>query len=125
MARLGGPPVSAFTLFGAASMSKPVTAMAVLRLVQEGKINLDVDVNTYLKSWKIPPNEYTKNHSLTVRKLLSHTSEIGTHGDMIYDPEKGVPSMLEILDGKPPAPTSPVRVESEPGKSMRTPMVGT
>jgi CubicO group peptidase (beta-lactamase class C family) len=58
--RLGGPPVSGSTLFSAASMSKPVTAMAVLRLAQEGKINLDVDVNTYLKSWKIPANEYTK-----------------------------------------------------------------
>ena len=55
VARLGGPPVSASTLFGAASMSKPVTAMAVLRLVQEGKIDLDVDVNTYLKSWKGEP----------------------------------------------------------------------
>ena len=54
VARLGGPPVSASTLFGAASMSKPLTAMAVLRLVQEGKIDLDADVNTYLKSWKIP-----------------------------------------------------------------------
>ena len=79
VARLGGPPVSASTMFGAASMSKPVTAMAVLRLVQEGKIDLDVDVNTYLKSWKIPANEYTKNHAVTVRELLSHTSGIGTH----------------------------------------------
>jgi len=117
VARLGGPPVSASTtLFSAASMSKPVTAMAVLRLVQEGKIDLDVDVNTYLKSWKIPANEYTKNHPVTVRELLSHTSGIGTHGGMIYDPDKGVPSMLEILDGKPPATTPPVRVESEPGQ---------
>src|SRR5579863_7454373 len=116
VARLGGPPVSASTLFGAASMSKPVTAMAVLRLVQEGKIDLDVDVNTYLKSWKIPANEYTKNHAVTVRELLSHTSGIGTHNGALYDPDKGVPSMLEILDGKPPATTPPVRVEWEPGK---------
>src|SRR5580658_1271030 len=116
VARLGGPPVSALTLFGAASMSKPVTAMAVLRLVQERKIDLDVDVNTYLKSWKIPANEYTKNHPVTVRELLSHTSGIGTHNGAIYDPDKGVPSMLEILEGKPPATTPPVRVESEPGK---------
>ena len=114
--RLGGPPVSASTLFGAASMSKSVTAMAILRLVQEGKIDLDVDVNTYLKSWKVPANEFTKDHPVTVRELLSHTSGIGTHGGMIYDPDKGVPSMLEILDGKPPATTPPVRVESEPGK---------
>jgi CubicO group peptidase (beta-lactamase class C family) len=113
---LSGPSVSAPTLFGAASMSKPVTAMAILRLVQEGKIDLDVDVNTYLKSWKIPGNEYTKNQPVTVRELLSHTSGIGTHNGAIYDPDKGVPSMLEILDGKPPATTPPVRVESEPGK---------
>ena len=116
VARLGGPPVSASTLFGAASMSKPVTAMAVLRLVQEGKIDLDADVNTYLKSWKIPANEYTKDHPVTVRELLSHTSGIGTHNGALYDPDKGVPSMVDILDGKPPATTPPVRVEWEPGK---------
>src|SRR5579875_3808908 len=113
--RLSGPPVSASTLFGVASMSKPVTAMAVLRLVQEGKISLDVDVNTYLKSWKIPANEYTKDHPVTVRELLSHTSGIGTHNGALYDPGKGVPSVLEVLDGKPPATTPPVRVEWEPG----------
>ena len=116
VARLGGPSVSASTLLGAASMSKPVTAVAVLRLVQEGKIDLDADVNTYLKSWKIPANEYMKNHPVTVRELLSHTSGIGTHNGAIYDPDKGVPSMLEMLDGKPPAKTPPVRVESEPRK---------
>jgi CubicO group peptidase (beta-lactamase class C family) len=116
VARLGGPPVSASTLFGAASMSKPVTAMAVLRLVQEGKIDLDVDVNTYLKSWKIPANEFTENRPVTVRELLSHTSGIGTHNGMIYDPDKGVPTILAILEGKPPATTPPVRVEWEPGK---------
>jgi len=116
VARLGGPSVSASTLFGAASMSKPVVAMAVLRFVQEGKIDLDADVNTYLKSWKIPVNQYKKDHPVTVRELLSHTSGIGTHNGAIYDPDKGVPTILEILDGKPPATTPPVRVESEPGK---------
>src|SRR5580658_949266 len=116
VARLGGPPVSASTLFGAASMSKPVTAMAVLRLAQEGRIDLDADVNNYLKSWKLPANDFTKNHPVTVRELLSHTSGIGTHSGMIYSPDKGVPSVLEILDGKPPATTPPVRVESEPGQ---------
>jgi CubicO group peptidase (beta-lactamase class C family) len=60
VARLGGPPVSESTLFSAASMSKPVTAMAVLRLAQEDRIGLDADVNTYLKSWKIPANQYTR-----------------------------------------------------------------
>jgi CubicO group peptidase (beta-lactamase class C family) len=85
VARLGGPPVSASILFGAASMSKPVTAMAVLRLVQEDKIHLDVDVNTYLKSWKIPANEYTKNHAVTVRELFAG----------------GLPSKISSIDGTP------------------------
>jgi CubicO group peptidase (beta-lactamase class C family) len=116
VAHLGGPPVSMSTLFGAASMSKPVTAMAVLRLAQEGKIDLDVDVNTYLKSWKIPANQFTENRPVTIRELLSHTSGIGTRNGMIYDPDKGVPTILAILEGKPPATTPPVRVEWEPGK---------
>jgi CubicO group peptidase (beta-lactamase class C family) len=51
-----------------------------------------------------------------VRELLSHTSGIGTHNGAIYDPDKGVPSVLQILEGQAPATTPPVRVESEPGK---------
>jgi CubicO group peptidase (beta-lactamase class C family) len=114
--RRGGPPVSDSTLFSAASMSKPVTAMAVLRLAQQGRVALDADVNTCLKSWKVPANQFTSDHPVTARELLSHTSGIGTHGGMIYDPDKGVPSVLEILEGKPPATTPPVRVEAEPGQ---------
>jgi CubicO group peptidase (beta-lactamase class C family) len=115
VARLGGPPVTTATVFCAASMSKPLTAMAVLRLAQEGKIDLDTNVNVYLKSWKLPANQFTKNRPVTIRELLSNTSGIGTHNGEIYDPDKGVPSTLQILDGKAPATTPPVRVEAEPG----------
>ena len=55
VARVGGEPVTPETLFQASSISMPVTAVAVLRLVEQGKLNLDVDVNQYLRSWKIPP----------------------------------------------------------------------
>jgi len=57
--RVGGAPVTADTLFQAGSISKPVAAMAVMRLMEAGKLDLDKDVNLYLKSWQIPSNQFT------------------------------------------------------------------
>ena len=112
---LGGAPISPKTLFGAASISKPVTALAVLKLVQERRIDLDVDVNRYLKRWKIPDNQFTIEKKVTVRELLSHTSGIGTHNGEIYDPGLPMPTLLQILNGEKPARTAPVQVEAVPG----------
>jgi CubicO group peptidase (beta-lactamase class C family) len=115
---LGGPPVTRQTLFGTASISKPFTAMGVLKLVEEGKIDLDVDVNRYLKRWKIPENQFTAQKKVTVRELLSHTSGIGTHNDEIYDPSKPLPTIIQVLNGEKPAKTVPVRVEAVPGSKF-------
>src|SRR5579871_1870605 len=59
VASLGGPKATTRTLFGAASMSKPLTAVGVLKLVEDGKIDLDANVNQYLKRWKIPQSAFT------------------------------------------------------------------
>jgi CubicO group peptidase (beta-lactamase class C family) len=112
---LGGAPATTKTLFGAASISKPVTALGVLRLVEERRINLDGDVNQYLKRWKVPNNEFTAQKKVTVRELLNHTSGIGTHNGDIYDPSLPLPSLLQMLDGEQPARNAPVRVEAVPG----------
>jgi CubicO group peptidase (beta-lactamase class C family) len=112
---LDGAPVSTETLFGAASISKPVTALGVLKLVEEDKIDLDADANRYLKRWKIPDNPFTEKRKVTVRELLNHTSGIGTHNGEIYDPNSPVPTLLQLLDGEKPATTPPVRVEAVPG----------
>jgi CubicO group peptidase (beta-lactamase class C family) len=112
---LQGVPVSTETLFGAASISKPVTALGVLKLVEEGRIDLDTDVNQYLKRWKIPDSEFTVAQKVTVRELLNHTSGIGTRNGDIYDPGEPVPTLLQLLEGKKPARSEPVRVEAIPG----------
>ncbi len=52
-------PVTGTTLFQAGSISKPVAAYGALHVVETGKINLDENVNTYLKSWKLSDNEFT------------------------------------------------------------------
>ena len=112
---LGGAPATTQTLFGAASIAKPLTAVGVLKLVQEGKIDLDADVNHYLKRWKVPENAFTATHKVTVRELLNHTSGIGTHNGEIYDPSQPLQTLLDMLNGVKPARTAPVRVEAVPG----------
>lgn len=116
---LGGPRVTRDTLFNAASMTKPITAVAVLKLVREGKIQLDAPVNSYLRSWKIPDDQYTVNHPVTVRELLEHTSGIPTHQGQIVDPEKeAIPTLLQVLNGTKPSTNAPVRVETIPGSKF-------
>lgn len=117
--RVGGPPVTARTLFQAASISKPVTALAVLRLVQAGKLDLDADVNGYLKSWKVPANTFTEQHPVTLRELLTHSGGVTVHGFAGYASESPVPTLLQVLDGTPPANSTAIRVDTTPGTEWR------
>lgn len=117
--QVGGPAVDDKTLFQAASISKPVTALAVLQLVQSGILNLDTDVNTYLKSWKIPDSELTASHKVTVRELLSHTAGVTVDGFGGYSSTDPLPTILQTLDGLPPANNLPIRVDQIPGSQWR------
>jgi len=101
-------PVIPDTRFQAASISKPATAFAVLRAVEAGRLSLDENVNTYLKSWKVPQNEYTRG-GVTLRALLSHTSGTADgFGFPGYNPSAPLPTLDQILDGKPPSNVGPV-----------------
>jgi len=108
-------PVTPDTVFQAASISKPVTASAAVRLMQQGTLSLDANVNDYLKSWHVPENEFTRATPVTLRALLSHTSGTGDgFGFPGYQPDAPRPTVPEILDGKPPSNVGRVFWERPP-----------
>ena len=111
----GTQPVTPGTLFQAASMSKAFAAAATLRLVEQGKLALDEDVNSRLKAWKVPPSPYTAEQKVTLRRILSHTAGLTVGGFPGYQAEKPVPSLVQMLDGAPPANTPPIRSFEAPG----------
>ena len=111
--------VEADTLFQAGSISKPVAAVAAMKLVQDGKLDLDRDVNQRLHSWHVPENEFTKTEKVTLRRLLSHSAGLTVHGFPGYAAGEPVPTVQQVLDGAKPANTAPVRVDTVPGSRFR------
>lgn len=109
--------VDTATLFQAASISKPVAAMAVMRLVREGKVDLDENVNTYLTSWQLPENQFTQEQPVTLRHLMTHTGGITVHGFPGYTKTETFPSDIDVLNGE--GNTAPIRVDTFPGVMNR------
>jgi CubicO group peptidase (beta-lactamase class C family) len=113
------------TIFQAASISKPVTAMVALHLVEAGLLDLDADANDLLRSWKIPKSKYTQarpdgvHPKVTLRGLLSHTAGLGIRGYRGYPAGSQLPTLQQILDGEPPANSRPVQVVQAPGKAFQ------
>jgi len=105
------------TLFQAGSISKPIAALAALKLVQEKKVLLDTDVNQYLSRWKVPQSKYTEQQPVTLRQLLTHTAGITVHGFPGYQQGKELPSNVEVLTGK--GNTAKVFVDQLPGSHWR------
>ncbi|HEX5073412.1 MAG TPA: serine hydrolase domain-containing protein [Gemmatimonadaceae bacterium] len=112
-------PVTTSTLFQAGSISKPVSALGALHLVETGTLSLDADVNTKLTSWKVPDNQFTSTEKVTLRRLLSHNAGLTVHGFPGYDVSARVPTVVQVLDGAPPANTAPIRVDTTPGAIWR------
>lgn len=108
-------PVTTNTKFQAASISKSINSLAVLKLAQDGKIDLETDINQYLRSWQFPYDSLSKSKKINVANLLSHTAGISIHGFRGYSVTEERPTIVQILDGIKPANSNPVRSLFEPG----------
>jgi CubicO group peptidase (beta-lactamase class C family) len=106
-------PVTPDTVFQVASISKPVSAWGIMRLVEEEAINLDAPVDQYLHRWRVPPSSFD-NNGVTARRLLSHTGGTSMPGYPGYPPDQPVPSIVQSLNGEPPG-IGPVEVVTAPG----------
>lgn len=115
--RGGTERVTPETLFQAGAISQPVAALGALRLVQANRLSLDEDVNTWLRSWKVPANEHTRTERVTLRRMLNHTA--GLTGTIFngYPPGARIPSTIDILEGRGNTPA--VRVDMMPGLRAR------
>ena len=115
--------VDTHTLFQAASVSKYVTAIIVHHYIEKRLLDLDTDINQYLKSWKMPINDFTKDNPITLRYLLTHQSGLpSTNFD--YDKEKGVPTLSQVLSAESPAINKPALPEFIPGSAWAYSNIG-
>ncbi|HVS91625.1 MAG TPA: serine hydrolase [Mucilaginibacter sp.] len=123
-------PVTDQTVFQAASISKSLNAVGVLKLVQEKKLSINADINTYLhdagngsfglnqSNWKFPYDSLSGNKKITIANLLSHTAGLSVHGFAGYEKGSDIPNIVQVLDGVPPANSKPVRSMYPPGQKF-------
>ena len=112
-------PVTRDSLFQSASVGKSITSAAAMYLVEKELLSLDENVNNKLVSWKIPDNRFTRKEKVNLRRLLSHTAGMTVGGFRGYAVGENIPSLIQILDGAPPANNDPIRVDKTPGKAFR------
>ena len=91
--------VTTKTGFNIASISKTIAAWGVMKLVQDGKIDLEAPAEKYLTRWHLPESEFNSNE-VTIRRLLSHTAGLSLHGYPGWSPNDTLPTIEESLKGK-------------------------
>lgn len=104
----GGAPVTPATIFQVGSVSKLVTAVGALALVRRGQLQLDADVNAYLKGWQLPTDR-----PVSLRQLLCHVAGLTPTGSTGHPRGGPVPTLSDLLHGRG-VPTAPIRAQDGP-----------
>ena len=112
-------PVGPDTLFSVGSVSKVATAALCLRLVALGKLDLDQDVSLWLRRWRLPEEPEGDTRGISLRMLLSHTAGFNVHGFEDVEPSAPLPSLLQTLNGTPPALNKPLQRIDRAGSRSR------
>jgi CubicO group peptidase (beta-lactamase class C family) len=109
-----GNPTTTTHRFQAASLSKTLNALVILRLVDNGQLDLDTPVNDYLESWQLG-GDYADR--VTIAHLMSHTGATTVHGFGGYDHGASLPATADILNGYGNSPV--VINEGRPGRTYK------
>lgn len=102
------------TGFNVGSISKSVTAWGVMKLVQEGKIEIDAPIQNYITRWEIPKSPYDAKE-VTVRRLLNHTSGLSQHAVAQFELNETVPTLEAVMSGYANMDGEKIRLVREPG----------
>jgi CubicO group peptidase (beta-lactamase class C family) len=105
------------TGFNIGSISKTIASWGVMKLVQDGKIDLDAPAEKYLTRWHLPKSEFDEN-AVTIRRLLSHNAGLSLHGYPGWSPKDKLPTIEESLNGKNNGPGR-VEIIMEPGTKWK------
>lgn len=111
--------VTPHTLFQACSITKPFTSIAVLSLLYQRGLSINLPVNSLLTDWKIPDNQFTKQQAVTVAMLLNHSAGITTNTMGLYGPKETLPTLQQLLNGEKPAKQSAISIARLPGEKMQ------
>lgn len=106
------------SLFQAASLSKPVTFLAAVRMHSAGEIDLDKNIQSYLKDFVLPQGKQTEDNPVTFRNIFSHTSGISPGGYEGYANDLALPSDLDILKGSPGVNSTAIAVIAQPNTTL-------
>ena len=114
----GGTKTDCSTLFQGGSLAKPATLIAALRMKQAGVIDFDRDIESMLRTYRLPPGKQSKDNPVTPRNLLRHTAGITPGGYDGYTQDAVLPTTLQILRGQQPANSSAIQVVATPNERL-------